>query len=278
MSYKKGKAIKLSANFKSVEFDCHGVGCCSSTEIDMKLHGYLQKIRNHFKKSVTITSGYRCAKHNKSVNGSTSSYHTKGMAADIVVDGVAPSEVAKYAESIGVLGIGLYETSSDGYFVHIDVRTVKSFWYGQKQAYRSTFGGSVANSSPLPSSTSLKRGSTGRNVKEVQNKLISLGYSCGKFGADGDFGASTESAVRKFQLDMGLSVDGVVGKNTLAVLNNAKSIKITADILNVRSGAGTKYPVVANIKKDSVHCLLEEKNGWGKISKGWICSTYYRKV
>ena len=49
-----------------------------------------------------------------------------------MVEGIHPSEVAKFAESIGILGIGLYETNSDGYFVHIDTRTTKSFWYGQK--------------------------------------------------------------------------------------------------------------------------------------------------
>ena len=43
-------------------------------------------------------------------------------------------EIAKYAESIGVLGIGLYETDKDGHFVHIDTRTKKSFWYGHKRA------------------------------------------------------------------------------------------------------------------------------------------------
>ena len=51
------------------------------------------------------------------------------MAADIAVRGIAPAEVAKYAEFIGILGIGLYETDVDGYFVHVDTRTTKSFSY-----------------------------------------------------------------------------------------------------------------------------------------------------
>ena len=33
-TYKKGSATRLSTNFKSTEFDCHGNGCCSSTKID----------------------------------------------------------------------------------------------------------------------------------------------------------------------------------------------------------------------------------------------------
>lgn len=152
-TYKKDSATKLSTNFKSNEFDCHGSGCCTSTLIDEKLVNYVQKIRDHFGKSVTISSGYRCATHNKNVGGATKSYHSKGQAADIVVSGVAPAEVAKYAESIGILGIGLYETDSDGHFVHIDTRTSKSFWYGQKQTKRTTFGGSAAADSTIVTSS-----------------------------------------------------------------------------------------------------------------------------
>jgi uncharacterized protein YcbK (DUF882 family) len=129
-TFVKGKSVQLSNNFKSTEFDCHGSGCCSSTQIDEKLVEYLQNIRNHFGKPVNISSGYRCTTHNKRVGGVIGSRHTKGQAADIYIDGVKPAEIAKYAESIGILGIGLYETNADGFFVHIDTRTTKAFWYG----------------------------------------------------------------------------------------------------------------------------------------------------
>ena len=140
-TYNKTEAVVLSPNFKSTEFDCHGNGCCSTTQIDEKLIEYAQNIRNHFNKPITISSGYRCPVHNKNVGGATGSRHGKGQAADIIVKDTKPAEVAKYCESIGILGIGLYETDADGYFVHIDTRTTKSFWYGQAQAKRDTFGG-----------------------------------------------------------------------------------------------------------------------------------------
>ena len=140
-TYTKGSATQLSTNFKSTEFDCHGSGCCKTTKIDEQLVKYLQQIRNHFGKSLYISSGYRCETHNKSVGGATGSRHSKGQAADIYMNGVTPAEIAKYAESIGILGIGLYETDKDGHFVHIDTRTTKSFWYGQSEAKRTTFGG-----------------------------------------------------------------------------------------------------------------------------------------
>jgi uncharacterized protein YcbK (DUF882 family) len=146
--YTKGKAVQLSTNFKSTEFDCHGKGCCSQTLVDQKLVNYLQKIRTHFGKAVNISSGYRCVTHNKNVGGATGSRHAKGQAADIYINGVKPAEIAKYAESIGILGIGLYETDKDGYFVHVDTRTIKSFWYGQSESPRATFGGAVSTTEP----------------------------------------------------------------------------------------------------------------------------------
>lgn len=216
-SYKKTDTSKLSANFKASEFACHGKGCCSTVKIDEKLVEYIQKIRDHFGKPVTINSGYRCSKHNKSVGGASGSRHTKGQAADIVVKDTAPAEVAKYAESIGILGIGLYETSKDGYFVHIDTRTSKSFWYGKKQAKRSTFGGATATTVKIELNE-LRKGAKGEQVKTLQRLLIAMGYDLGKDGADGIFGDTTEKAVKAFQNARKLGADGVVDKNTWSEL------------------------------------------------------------
>jgi len=66
----------------------------------------------------------------------------------------------------------------------------------------------------------LKLGSRGNEVKEVQQKLKDLGYLSGP--VDGIFGSGTLAAVKKFQADMGLVVDGIVGSNTLHTLNQTK--------------------------------------------------------
>lgn len=288
----KGQATKLSAYINSTEMDCHGSGCCSQTLINEKLVEYLTKIREHFGAPITITSGYRCARHNANVGGATGSRHSKGDAADIVVSGVTPREVAKYAESIGIMGIGLYETSSDGHFVHIDTREQKSFWYGQAQAYRSTFGGSTTTSNTTTGTTTattyqtLSQGSRGSAVITLQKNLILLGYSCGAYGADGSYGNGTAKAVREFQQKNGLSVDGIAGPLTQKAIEKAvsektstsgKQVKVTASLLNVRSGAGTNYSIIARIKSGTVCTVTEEKNGWGKIAspEGWISSQYY---
>ena len=64
----------------------------------------------------------------------------------------------------------------------------------------------------------LSIGSSGEEVRKLQNALMSAGYDVGSSGADGKFGPSTSAAVKKYQKDMGLSVDGVAGKNTQGAL------------------------------------------------------------
>lgn len=246
-TYSKSSNVSLSTNFKVSEFSCHGSGCCSTVLIDDQLVVYLQKIRDHFGKSITITSGYRCPTHNARIGGATGSRHSKGQAADIVVQGVSSREVAKYAESIGIKGIGLYETAKDGYFTHIDTRTTKSFWYGQSEAYRSTFGGTSSSTSTVTSTTtnsgsysqkdfikdiqkafgatvdgiagpltlaktktlSMYANTRHAAVKAVQKRLLALGYA--EVGtADGVIGFKFTTAVKRFQKDNGCTADGEI--------------------------------------------------------------------
>lgn len=55
----------------------------------------------------------------------------------------------------------------------------------------------------------LRNGSRGSDVREMQSSLMKLGYNLGSYGADGIFGSVTERAVRKFESDEGLTVDGI---------------------------------------------------------------------
>ena len=68
--------------------------------------------------------------------------------------------------------------------------------------------------------TNLCLGSTGSEVTKLQQALNALGYDCGE--ADGIFGAATEAAVRAFQRDHELTVDGIAGKDTQAALYAAE--------------------------------------------------------
>lgn len=229
--YKKEENIKLSANFGSREFACKGKGCCNETAVDTELVKYCQSVRDRFGAAVTVNSGYRCPVHNKAVGGADGSKHTEGRAADIRVLGVAPSEVAKYAESIGIKGIGLYETAADGYFVHIDTRDKKAFWYGQAQSKRTTFGGSTVSFS----------------VAEWQKAAIKDGFDFPKYGADGIWGSECEAVAKKaickkrtvykyknltalLQSTVGVTADGKFGSATKAAVKEwQKANGLTAD-------------------------------------------------
>lgn len=65
-------------------------------------------------------------------------------------------------------------------------------------------------------STLSKMGSRGEEVRRIQQKLKSMGYYTGS--VDGIYGTQTQSAVRRFQRDNGLVVDGIAGSKTLSYL------------------------------------------------------------
>lgn len=231
-TYKKGSAEKLSPNFRAREFDCQGSGCCDKTLIDTDLLTCLQKVRDHFGKPVHLT-GYRCPEHNaKTPNAAPKSYHTMGMAADFHIEGIAPLKIAQYLESLGVKGIGLYDS-----FVHMDTRAQKSFWMGHEQERRSTFGGNytlaefirevqyacgaeadgIAGPETLSKTVTLSetKNPTHPAVSAVQTRLNALGYT--QVGTvDGKAGKKFTQAVKAFQKDHGCVVDGEItaGKTT----------------------------------------------------------------
>lgn len=113
----------LSTNFKVSEFKCNDGS--DTVLISDELVTLLQKIRDHFGKAVVINSGYRTSTYNKKVGGASNSQHVKGTAADVVVSGVSPLEVAQYAEYLQPKsgGIGVYQS-----FTHVDVRATRSRW------------------------------------------------------------------------------------------------------------------------------------------------------
>jgi zinc D-Ala-D-Ala carboxypeptidase len=67
----------------------------------------LQPVRDHFGKSVTVNSGYRSPESNAAVNGSKTSDHCKGMAADIEIVGIANADLAQWIMD----NLGLHPTN-----------------------------------------------------------------------------------------------------------------------------------------------------------------------
>ncbi len=89
--------------------------------------------------------------------------------------------------------------------------------------------------------TTVRRGSKNASVINLQTRLRMLGYFSGKI--DGDFGSLTDGAVRAFQADQGLDVDGIVGNRTWEALKNAQprpKRDVSADDLRKRGSETIK--------------------------------------
>ena len=251
-TYTKTAVIQLTEHFNSREFRC-GLSrpcSCTTTLIDSDLLDILERIHKRCSETlgrtvtITITSGYRCPSYNRSVGGATGSYHSKGMAADIVVSGFLPRQVAAIAESLGVLGIGLYETDSDGHFVHVDSRKTKSFWYGQAQAYRSTFGGAATASTVKPST-----GTTADNSYTLRQFITDVQKACGA-AVDGVAGPDTLahtvtiSASKNISHPVVLAVQkrlAALGYSQVGTADGVAGSKFTAALKAFQAKAGCKY-------------------------------------
>lgn len=89
------------------------------------------------------------------------------------------------------------------------------------------------------SSATLKVGSSGKDVYELQGRLKNLGYFNGK--VDGQFGTSTKKAVTWFQWKFGMKSDGVVGSKTkLKLWEATKNWRPTAADLPSAGGTARK--------------------------------------
>lgn len=82
---------------------------------------------------------------------------------------------------------------------------------------------------------------------------------------------------------VGGGVYGWVDTSTIKDVVNSSpryNIKVTANILNVRKGAGTNFSITCQIKKNEIYTIVGENNGWGKLisGAGWICLKYTKKI
>lgn len=123
--------MKLTENFSLPEFASKD-GSIFHENVKANLSilaNQLEVIRSHFGKPITITSGYRSEAHNLRIGGEKNSFHVKGMAADIKIEGIKPYVVAKQIEMLidaGKMiqgGVGIYST-----WIHYDIRGKKIRW------------------------------------------------------------------------------------------------------------------------------------------------------
>lgn len=103
--------------FKLSEFACK---CCGLSPMSAAFLADVDELRHRFGKPLRVTSGYRCAKHNKEVSttGATGP-HTSGCAADFALSGADAYDFVKLAFEMGFTGIGVNQ-KGNGRFIHVD--------------------------------------------------------------------------------------------------------------------------------------------------------------
>jgi hypothetical protein len=142
----------------------------------------------------------------------------------------------------------------------------------------------------------LKNGDVGPDVKQLQENLIELGFDCGPYGADGEFGDCTEMAVEAFQRAYGLPETGVYDAETRAKMDEVldehdepvdepRWVEIVGGDCYVRTAPnkttgkklgvahrGDKYQYQGQTSDDGWH-LIAYKN-----QNGWVSGKYSRLV
>ena len=153
----------------------------------------------------------------------------------------------------------------------------------------------------------MKKGEKGTDVKAMQEFLLQLGYALPEYGADGDFGNETETALKKLQARAGVKQDGVYGSDTHKALMDAvadhdvgkepaepdepsepsaaRRVRIVCDsgTVNIRVGKGTQYDRITAARNGSAFdWVATAENGWHAVvvngRVGWVSGKYSKLV
>ena len=102
--------------FEQSEFRCR---CgCGADEMNETLIRVADRVRDHFGRPVSVSSGRRCAKHNAKVGGVSNSRHLSGKAMDFCVVGNTAIQVLDYVKKQPEIR---YAYAIDGTYIHMDV-------------------------------------------------------------------------------------------------------------------------------------------------------------
>jgi peptidoglycan hydrolase-like protein with peptidoglycan-binding domain len=155
------------------------------------------------------------------------------MAAPAMRQGSKGNDVVEMQKRL--IELGYLNDRADGSFGPLTLKAVKDFQkanglvadgicgpktqsilYSNKAVPASNQSRGGSSNVSIPITRTLRKGSKGSDVAELQRRLNELGFNAGKI--DGSFGSKTLNAVYAFQKSRGLVVDGVVGKITRAAL------------------------------------------------------------
>ena len=206
---------------------------------------------------------------------STITAELNGGSFPLLQKGASGSSVVTLQKRLIALG---YDVGSDGADGDYGDNTVKAVTNFQKDHGLEVDGVAGPNTwtelnalSGGNNSSLLRVGSKGDEVKRLQSKLIMLGYSVGSDGADGDYGDNTYNAVVQFQEDCGLEVDGIVGPQTWAMINNVNA-GIGSELLKLGSSGDTVKSVQKKLISLGYDCGPDGADGdYGQNTYNAVC-------
>ena len=155
--------------------------------------------------------------------------------------------------------------------------------------------GDAPRDATAPTPTGLRRGDYGSAVKAMQANLLAWDAKClPKYGADGDFGAETEKAVKAFQASAGLPVTGVCDEATRRALSGDPPaetppepaqavVRVTGGSVYVRAAPNTNGRKLGVAHKgDVLPYQGQDDAGWHLVeyanANGWISGRYSEVV
>lgn len=179
-----------------------------------------------------------------------------GDAMDAIFPDVTVDTLLKLSEAVRTFGQNLKSTLA--------------YWKVFKGEYE-TVETTVTVSEPEVLEGNLRRGLSNDNVKKLQERLAELGYDLGEMGADGIFGPKTEAALKAFQEDYDLLVDGIYGKDTHAKLTEVLGIGSGEETIITRTAQyvtqfGEALQLVQRIAKGAFAAL---HIGFQGLQFGW---------
>ena len=127
-------------------------------------------------------------------------------------------------------------------------------------------------------------GDKGDDVRAMQRELLKWDKEClPNYGADGDFGSETESALKRFQTEKGLPVTGVYDNATQAALKavgTLGNVRVTGNSVYVRAAPNTDGRILGVVHQGDLlpYQGQDSEQGWHLViyqnENGWISGKY----
>ena len=259
-TYEYSDNTQLSPHFNISEFRCK-CGKEHETLNNPELIEKLEKLFNALNCSkIIVTSGYRCAAHDKNVGGSGTGQHTLGNAADICCYGqdgqpISSKVVCCKAQDIGFTGIANITAAYQ--YTHVDVRT-NGKWYGDEVHGNSTV------------TDDFYKYFGGEDMKGIDVSVHNGNIDWGKVKADGidfailraGYGRLEKQKDEKFEQNYaGAKAAGIpVGAYWYSYAMDEDEARLEADVfLKVIKGKQFEMPVYFDLEEKKQFDLGKEK-------------------